>query len=364
MIDLPKFKIGDGNPLEINLIQGGMGVGVSGANLASAVANEGGAGIIATVGLGPLKSYSGSYVDANQNALRDEIRKARKMSNGVIGVNIMHALSDYPNLVKTSVEENVDLIISGAGIPKDLPTYVGDRNIKLIPIVSSLRFAKLITRAWSKYNKVPDAFIVEGPKAGGHLGFEYEELINGGAPKLEDIAKEVIGFANDKKVFEKPVPVIVAGGIYTGQDINYFVNQVGASGVQIATRFVTTKECDADDKFKQVYLDANPEDIVIIKSPVGMPGRAIMNDFLKKVNDGGKDKFGCDFQCLKTCKPKESPYCIANALIEAQQGNFTRGFVFAGENAYRCTPETCLDDNGEYISVKTLMERMSVEYAS
>lgn len=359
MVNLPKFRIEN---LEINLIQGGMGVGISGSNLASAVANEGGAGIIASVGLGALKKYPGNYSKANQLALADEIRDARKKSNGVIGVNIMHALSDYDSLIKTAVEENVDLIISGAGIPRDLPAYVGDRDIKLIPIVSSRRVAELITKSWKKYNKVPDAIIVEGPLAGGHLGYEYEDLIYNSTPTLEKIASEVISFAKDKSKFEKPIPVIVAGGIYSGQDIRYFIEKIGATGVQMATRFVPTAECDASNQFKQEYLRATKEDIIIIKSPVGLPGRAIKNKFLEGVQRGERNKFGCNFKCLKTCDVIHSPYCIANALIEARQGDFTRGYAFCGANAYRCTPETCLDEKGGFISVKTLMQRLSDEF--
>jgi len=354
MIDLPKFKIGE---LEINLIQGGMGVGISLSGLASAVANCGGAGIISSVGLGLLK-YSKNSVEYNKRALREEIRNARKMSKGVIGVNIMHAVTDYKDLVKVAVDEEIDLIIVGAGIPKDLPNLVKDKSISLVPIVSSERLAEIITKAWKRQGKIPDAFIVEGPKAGGHLGFEYEGLINNNSPKLEDIAKEVINFANS---FDNHIPVIVAGGIYTGQDIAYYKN-LGTAGVQMATRFVTTKECDAHDKFKQAYLNAKKKDLVIIKSPVGMPGRAIMNSFLEDVIKGKKKKFNCKYQCLKTCDPKKSLYCIAEALINAHQGNLDEGFAFAGSNAYLCTPETCLNKDRNFISVKTLMQRLSDEY--
>ena len=357
MIKLPKFKIGE---LEINLIQGGMGVGISLSGLAGAVANCGGAGIISSVGLGLLK-YSKNSVEYNKRALREEIEAARKISKGVIGVNIMHAVTDYKDLVKVADEEKVDLIIVGAGIPKDLPNLVKDKSISLVPIVSSERLAEIITKAWKRQGKIPDAFIVEGPKAGGHLGFEYEGLINNNSPKLEDIAKEVINFANDPKNFKNPVPVIVAGGIYTGQDIAKY-KKLGAAGVQMATRFVTTKECDAHDNFKQAYLNAKEDDLVIIKSPVGMPGRAIMNSFLEDVIKGKKKQFNCEYHCLKTCNPKESLYCIADALIKAQEGKLDEGFVFAGKNAYRCTPKTCLDKNGNFNTVKTLVQKLSNEY--
>ncbi len=358
MIKLPKFKIRD---LEINLIQGGMGVGISGSKLASAVANCGGAGIIASVGLGGLKNYPGNYIKANKDALRDEIRAARKMSNGVFGVNIMTVLTDYMHLVETAAEEKVDMIISGAGIARDLPKLVGNKDISLVPIVSDVKVARLITRAWSKYNKAPDAFIVEGPKAGGHLAYKYEDLVNNTAPRLEGLAKDVIDFANHADNFPSPVPVIVAGGIYTGKDIAYH-QRLGAAGVQMATRFVTTQECDANEKFKRQYLDATKEDILIIRSPVGLPGRAIRTPFLDRVMEGEEIKFRCNYKCLRSCSPKESPYCIAEALVDAQQGDFYRGFAFAGSNAYKSTKKSCLDESGNFITVKTLMQRLSDEY--
>jgi len=358
MIDLPKFKIGN---LEINLIQGGMGVGISGKNLASAVANCGGAGIIAGVALGLLNGHEGGYAETNRDALRDEIRDARKMSNGVIGVNIMHALTDFEGLVGVAVDEKVDLIISGAGMAFELPKLVGDADVALVPIVSNERVANLITRRWKKQHKIPDAFILEGPEAGGHLAFDPEDLVENVVPKLEDLMIGLRSYANDPKNFETPVPVVVAGGIYTGGDIARY-NQKGIAGVQMATRFVTTRECDAELPFKQAYIDATPEDLVIIKSPVGLPGRAIRNTFLDRVIDGDEIDFRCNFKCLKTCKPKESPYCIVKALIGAQKGDFREGFVFAGANAYKATPENCLDEHGEFITVRTLMERLSDEY--
>ena len=360
MINLPKFKIGN---LEINLIQGGMGVGISCKNLASAVANCDGAGIIASVELGLLNRYGGDKIKANRDAFRDEIRATRRMSKGVVGVNIMRALTDYQGLVKVAAQEKIDLMILGAGIAKDAPRLVGDSSICLVPIVNDARTARVITKAWRKHNKVPDAFIVEGPKAGGHLAYPYDDLVKNTAPRLEELARGVISFANDPTNFKIPVPVVVAGGIYTGKDIKEALGY-GASGIQMATRFVTTLECDADDKFKQEYLRANKEDIVIIKSPVGMPGRAIKNPFLEKVMGGEKIDFNCRYNCLKTCKPKESPYCLMNALIGAQRGEFKEGFAFAGTNSYRATPESCLDEGGNFITVKTLMQRLSDEYHS
>ena len=360
MIDLPKFKIGN---LEMNLIIGGMGVGITGQKLVSAGANCGAAGIIASVELGLLNGYPGNHIKANRDAFRDYIREARRKSNGVVGVNIMRALTDYKGLVTVAVEEKVDLMILGAGIAKDAPKLVGNAPICLVPMVNNARTADIITRAWSNYGKVPDAFIVEGPGAGGHLAYLYDDLVNNTAPKLEDLVKDVISFANNPSNFINRVPVIAAGEIYTGADMRR-VYGWGAAGVQIATRFVTTHECDADDGFKQEYLRANKEDIIIIKSPVGMPGRAIKNKFLERVMSGEKMDFNCRYNCLKTCNPNKSLYCIADALIEAQRGNLNKGFAFAGTNAYRATPESCLDAEGKFITVRTLMQRLSDEYRS
>ena len=215
--NIPLLEIGE---LKIKLIQGGMGVGISLAGLASAVANEGGAGIIAAVGIGAMKNRSGSYSDINQEALREEIREARRKSNGVIGVNIMHALSDYKTLVKAAVEEKVDLIISGAGVPRDLPDYLNGKNIKLIPIVSSAKLAGMICQSWSRRGHLPDGIIVEGPKSGGHQGYSFENLANPEfvSSGLEKITSEVINLIKSNKETER-IPIIAAGGIYDGGDI-------------------------------------------------------------------------------------------------------------------------------------------------
>jgi len=347
MMKLPGINIG-GLEIDSCIIQGGMGVKISGKNLASAVANEGGVGIIASVGLGLFGNRAGSYAENNAVALKEEIREARDMTSGVIGVNIMHALSDYERLVQVSVEEDVDLIISGAGIPRDLPKYLNGKDIKLVPIVSSAKYAGLITKAWERLGHRPDAIVVEGPMAGGHLGFKYEDLANGNAESLENIVSGVLDVVDGKDI-----PVIAAGGIYTGGDI-YDILKLGASGVQMGTRFVVTDECDASLAFKEEYLRATRDDIILIKSPVGLPGRAIKNEFLEKVMSGEKDGFRCYYRCLKTCDPKESPYCIANALKEASEGDFARGYSFAGANAYRCN---------EIIPVKELIDTLRAEYA-
>lgn len=337
------------------IIQGGMGVGISLSGLASAVANEGGIGVIATAVIGMNEpDFSMNFLEANIRALRKEIRKARELSKGILGVNIMVALTNFADLVKTAIEEGIDIIFSGAGLPLNLPQFLsGTEKTKLVPIVSSARAAGIILKKWSeKYNRLPDAIVVEGPLAGGHLGFK-EEMIGDPEYSLEKLVPEVILVVKPyEEKYKKPIPVIAAGGIYTGADIYRFF-QLGASGVQMATRFVTTYECDASEKFKQTYIDSRKEDIVIIKSPVGMPGRAIKNTFLDEVSQGKRKPFKCPYHCLKTCDYKNTPYCISFALINAKKGNLSHGFAFAGENAYRAKG---------IISVKELIETLIEEY--
>jgi nitronate monooxygenase len=337
------------------IIQGGMGVGISLSGLASAVANEGGIGVIATAVIGMNEpDFSRNFLEANIRALRKEIRKARELSKGILGVNIMVALTNFADLVKTAIEEGIDIIFSGAGLPLNLPQFLnGTIKTNLVPIVSSARATGIILKKWSeKYNRLPDAIVVEGPLAGGHLGFK-EETIGDPEYSLEKLVPEVIQIVKPyEEKYKKSIPVIAAGGIYTGSDI-YRFSQLGASGVQMATRFVTTYECDASEKFKQTYVDSRKEDIVIIKSPVGMPGRAIKNTFLDEVSQGKRKPFKCPYHCLKTCDYKNTPYCISLALVNAKKGNLSHGFAFAGENAYRAKG---------IISVKELLETLIEEY--
>ena len=325
-----------------------MGVRISKANLAAAVANEGCVGVVSAIGLGPFEDRPAEFVKLNEQALRDEIRKAKSMTRGIIGVNIMVALSNYESLVVTAAEEKADLIICGAGLPLDLPKLTKGSSSKLVPIVSSARALNVICRKWKQYDKIPDAVIVEGPKAGGHLGFGYEEIINGMAPVLDDILVDVIKVAN---TFEPHIPVVAAGGIFDGRDISR-VLKLGASGVQIATRFVCTDECDVHLNFKLAYLKAKKEDITIIKSPVGMPGRVINNAFVERIKKGETHPFKCSYKCLKSCDPKTAPYCIAKVLVRAAEGNLEEAFAFCGENAYRCK---------EIVSVKQLIQELVSE---
>jgi len=341
--------------VNLPIIQGGMGVGISLSSLASAVANEGGIGVISTAAIGINEhDFFSNFLEANIRALKKEIRKARELTKGIIGVNIMMALSNYADMVRTAIEEGIDVIFSGAGLPLNLPQFLtGKERTKLVPIVSSARAAGIISKRWyEKYNYLPDAIVVEGPMAGGHLGFKKEQ-VNDSEHSLEKLVPEVL---NEMKPWEnqceKPVPVIAAGGIYSGADIRKFI-KLGASGVQMATRFVTTHECDASIEFKNTYIRSKKEDIEIIDSPVGMPGRAIGNKFIDAVKKGKKHPLNCHFHCIRTCDVKNSPYCIALALINAQRGNMEHGFAFAGENAYK---------TNEIVSVRELIKALIEEY--
>lgn len=357
MYKLPNLVIGN-LVASISIIQGGMGVGISLSNLASAVANQGGIGVIATAGIGENEpDFYNNYVEANNRSLSKELKKARSMTSGILGVNIMVALSNYAELVKTSIKEKIDIIFSGAGLPLNLPKYLinADYKPKLVPIVSSGKAASIIIRKWlTNYNYLPDAIVVEGPMGGGHLGFKKEQLFREDFA-LENLIPDVL---SSIKPFEeelgRKIPVIAAGGIYTGEDIYRFIN-MGASGVQMGTRFVTTVECDASDEFKQIYLDSKENDIKIINSPVGMPGRAIENKFLIDVKNGLKKPFKCPYHCIITCDYKNTPYCIANALINAKNGRLKHGFAFAGANVYK---------TDKIITVKELIELLVSEYES
>ena len=335
---MKKLNIGNLS-ISVPIVQGGMGVGISLSGLASAVANEGGVGVISSAGLGLLyRNLSKDYIQASIMGLKEELRKAREKTKGVIGVNVMVAMSNFTDMVKTAIAEKADIIFSGAGLPLNLPSFLQKDSVtKLVPIVSSARAARVIAEKWhSLYNYLPDAFVVEGPKAGGHLGFK-DEQINDEHFSLEHILPEVIDEVQDMGArYGKEIPVIVAGGIYTGEDIKRFMD-MGASGVQMGTRFVTTEECDASDVFKQTYIEAKQEDIQIIKSPVGMPGRAIFSKFIQKVKEGQKQPKTCICKCIKTCDISKSPYCIIAALYNAFKGNMDNGYAFAGANAFRAT---------------------------
>jgi len=331
---LKSFNIGD-LKIKVPIIQGGMGIGISLSGLASAVANMGGIGVISTVCIGMVdKNSSSNSRKSNIEAIRLEIRKARELSFGVIGVNIMSVLNNFSDMVRTSIEEKIDIIFSGAGLPLDLPKYLEEGiKTKLVPIVSSARAASIICSKWKQnFNYLPDAFVVEGPKAGGHLGFKRDTLEEE-SNKLENLVNEVLEVSHEMKDrYDKDIPVIAAGGIYTGNDMFQIMKQ-GASAVQLGTRFVATEECDASDDFKKAFIEANDEDVQIIQSPVGMPGRSIFNNFLKEINEGKRRPPVCKHHCIKSCDPKTTEYCIAEALLQASRGNLADGFAFTGANA-------------------------------
>lgn len=323
---------------KIPLIQGGMGVGVSLSKLAGAVALEGGIGIISTAQIGYRKpEFDLHPLEANLQAIKEEITKAKEIAKGgIVGVNIMVATKRYEDYVKAAVQAGADLIISGAGLPMTLPALVEGAKTKIAPIVSSVKSAQVICKYWwKKYMRLPDAVVIEGPEAGGHLGFTLEQL-NSLTKEMYDeeikcIIKEVEEFAQ-KQNGEK-IPVIVAGGVYTREDMEHMLS-LGANGVQVATRFVTTYECDASESYKQAYLDAKEEDIVIVKSPVGMPGRAVKNTFIEKTKEGNIPHGRCHL-CIQTCNPAETPYCITDALVNAVKGNIDEGLIFCGKNAWK-----------------------------
>jgi NAD(P)H-dependent flavin oxidoreductase YrpB (nitropropane dioxygenase family) len=328
------FKIGN-LFVRLPIIQGGMGVGISLSGLAAAVANEGGVGVISCAGLGLIyhREATGSFWEKCIVGLKEELRRAREKSNGIIGVNIMVALSNFSDMVKTCISEKVDLIFAGAGLPLDLPSYqTPDSVTKLVPIVSSSRAAQIICSKWhNNYNYLPDALVVEGPKAGGHLGFKTEQIEDENF-SLERILPGVIEVADQYKSTKK-IPVIAAGGISSGNDIYKFL-QMGAAGVQLGSIFVTTNECDASDTFKQTYINAKKCDMRIIQSPVGLPGRAIDGEFIRNVEKGLEKPQHCPFHCIKTCDYSKSPYCIIQALYQAAKGNMRKGYAFAGFNAH------------------------------
>lgn len=338
MVKVKPLIIGD-LVARVPLIQGGMGVGVSLSSLAGAVAAEGGIGVISTAQIGYREpDFDTDPIGANLRAIKTEIQKARKIAKeGILGVNIMVATRKYEEYVKSAVGAGIDLIISGAGLPMDLPKLVGDAKTKLAPVVSSVKSAQVIMRYWwKKYTRLPDAVIIEGPLAGGHLGFHKDQLEDIEGLHYDDEVRDIICKVSETaREHGMQIPVIMAGGIYNRGDMEHYL-EMGAAGVQVATRFVTTYECDASDAYKQSYIDAKKEDIVIVESPVGMPGRAILNAFIRKAKEGRIPHGKCHL-CISTCKPDETPYCITDALINAVEGKVEDGLLFCGANAYRAT---------------------------
>ena len=339
--------------VENPVVQGGMGVGISLAGLAGAVAKAGGMGIISAAQIGFRDpEFEKNPQKANLKAIVSELRKAREISgtdlsehsNGkhrpVLGFNIMVATKNYMDYVRTAVEAGADIIISGAGLPINLPEYVKGAKTKIAPIVSSAKSASVILKMWDrKYNRTADMVVIEGPLAGGHLGFHREELTEYGADTrnvpetyrqsaYEAEIRSILEVVREyERKYDCTIPTVSAGGVFTREDMERHM-ALGVNGVQVGTRFVTTKECDAPMAYKQSYIDAKKEDIVIVKSPVGMPGRAI---------NGEKEKITHCFQCLEHCNPAEVPYCITQALIRAAKGQVEDALLFCGANAFQCS---------------------------
>ena len=316
-----------------------MGVGISLDRLAGNVALAGGVGIISTAQIGFREpGYDEKPLETNLAAIKKYIDRAREIAKGgVIGVNIMVATRYYEEYVKAAVKAGVDLIVSGAGLPTKLPELVKNTKTKIAPIVSSVKSAKVICKLWDRhYSKAPDMVVIEGPKAGGHLGFSKDEAEN---ITDEEYDKEIVAIKQvvdeyaDK--YSKQIPVIFGGGVYDKSDVEHYMG-LGIDGVQMGTRFVTTYECDASDEYKQAYINAEKEDIRIVKSPVGMPGRAIYNDFMAKSETESFKLKRCH-QCIATCKAKDIPYCITDALVNAANGDVDNALLFCGEKAYKAT---------------------------
>jgi NAD(P)H-dependent flavin oxidoreductase YrpB (nitropropane dioxygenase family) len=331
---------------KIPIIQGGMGVGVSRWRLAGAVAKEGGIGIISTAQIGyDEPDFDKHQIETNLVAIKKHIDLAKQNAEGgVVGVNIMVATKQYDRYIKAACEAGADVIISGAGLPITLPELVKGYPTKIAPIVSSVRATSVILKMWDrKYQTTADFIVIEGPRAGGHLGFTKEQLEHMDEMDYDAEIKSIIEYKKEfEQKYQREIPVIVAGGIFDQEDIKRALS-LGADGVQIATRFVVTKECDASEEYKQAYLNAKKEDIKIVISPVGMPGRAVMTSFMENVACAKIPVKKC-FHCLEHCNPKETPYCITKALIEAVKGNVKEGLVFCGDNVHRLKEMTTVKD--------------------
>lgn len=328
-----------GRLLQVPVLQGGMGVGVSMGGLAGAVAACGALGCISAADPGYREpDFDTDPFAANRRALEQEIHRAKSIARGagLVAVNAMVATAQYADAVKAAVRAGADAVVSGAGLPLGLPGIAGDADVALAPIVSGARAARLILSRWAnRYGRCADFVVVEGCKAGGHLGFDEEALQSGSCRRLEDILPEVL---REVKKFEDRfctrIPVFVGGGVYTGQDMARFT-RLGAAGVQLATRFIPTWECDASQEYKDVLLAAHAEDVRIIHSPVGMPGRALATPLVQRLARGERVPPLRCARCLKSCRPAEVPFCITHALIQAVKGDLENGLFFCGTNVGR-----------------------------
>lgn len=344
------------------VIQGGMGIGISLGGLAGAVAAEGGMGVISTANTGfREKDFFTDAEAANVRALKAEIKKARDISGGkgLIAINAMTATTNMDKMVETAIDAGIDAIISGAGLPLSLPKAAKSDKVLLAPIVSSAKAASVICKSWEKHHdRRPDFIVIEGSKAGGHLGYSREDLENNETPELHQLLREVLKAVSD-------IPIFVAGGVFTAEDIKSYM-AAGAGGVQIGTRFIATEECDATQKFKDIILAGKEEDAIIIKSPVGMPGRALKTPLIETLLNSEshiescvgsalnclkpiKMKADICINCIKTCNPLTTVYCISKALIRAFYGDYNNGLFFCGSNVGRVNKMT---------TVKVLMHEL------
>lgn len=333
---LKSLKIGE-LTAKVPIIQGGMGIGISLSGLAGAVALEGGIGIISAAQPGFLEEdFAINPLQANLRALRRHIQKAKEIaSGGIIGVNVMCAANHYSEYIRCCVESGADLVISGAGLPMELPRLVEGSKMKIAPIVSPPKAAKVLLKMWDKrFGRTADMVVIEGPDAGGHLGYDEEETEVKKGYGYDDEVKEILSIVKDyEEKYRQEIPVVFAGGVFDRRDIDHYI-ELGCAGVQMATRFVVTEECDAAQAYKDAYIQAKPEDVAIIQSPVGMKGRAINNAFVSSLREGKKKIRHC-YQCLAQCDIQSIPYCITQALIQAAKGETDQGLIFAGAQVGR-----------------------------
>lgn len=327
------MKLGN-HELALPLIQGGMGVGVSMGGLAGAVAAEGAMGTLSTADAGWNEpDFAAHPQQANLRALHREVQRAKRLAAGagLVAVNAMVATRQYADSVRTALEAGADAIVSGAGLPLELPALAEGFEALLAPIVSGPRAAQLICRTWAKrYGRVPDFVVLEGCQAGGHLGFEEADLLSGRCTPLSRLIPEVLAALRPfEEKFGRAIPLFCAGGVATGAEMA-LCTRLGAAGAQLATRFIATEECDASQGYKDVLLAARPEDLRIIHSPVGMPGRAVNSPLVQRLAAGMRQPPAHCSGCIKSCRPAETPFCITHALIEAVKGNWEEGLFFSG----------------------------------
>jgi len=347
--------------IEKPIIQGGMGVGISWDKLAGNVSLEGGLGVISAVGTGyyqnkhfSKKNIQGKpYSEENfysKEALIEIFKNARKIcGDKPLAANILYAQNDYGRVVQDACEAGANIIITGAGIPTNMPEFTKDYpDVALVPIVSSARALKLICKKWKRYDRLPDAVIVEGPLSGGHQGFKYDDCFKEEF-QLENIVPPIIEEAKNWG----SMPIIAAGGVWDKSDIDKFLD-MGCAGVQMGTRFIGTYECDASEKFKDVIIHAEEKDIKLLKSPVGLPARGVVTNLQKSIENGTAPKVACISNCVAPChrgeEAKAVGYCIADRLSDAYLGKVDTGLFFTGANGYKIQ---------KLITVKELMDKLT-----